>query len=316
MEDKKIKVSVAMATYNGEKFLREQLESLYAQTRVPDEIVVVDDCSTDRTLDILKEYHEKKGLIYYINESNQGVNCNFFKAISKCIGDYVAISDQDDIWFPNKIEESLNKITEIEKGRPAVVSSLSRDIDANGNIIGRDRSTSDTWKIGDTLFYGNSQGCSLMMNRKLINLLKPITKETPIYDWIISNVAAISGIKYNIGNVLMYYRHHSNNVMARINVYRSDRKSVCLFLRQHALYYKYDALIPSVRVDAFNYLIDTYSDIMSKEAYDLIIKTLDYQRANIWRKWIKIGSFPIPKKRINKIRKGIILYGLLPFKKK
>ena len=100
------RISIAMATFNGEKYLREQLDSIYSQTLLPYEIVAADDCSTDRTTEILEEYRIKKGLKYLVNEHNIGVVKNFEKAISLCQGDYVALSDQDDIWFPEKLEKS------------------------------------------------------------------------------------------------------------------------------------------------------------------------------------------------------------------
>ena len=75
-------ISLAMPTYNGERFLREQLDSIYNQTIVPDEVIVVDDCSTDGTISILEEYKKKYGLKYWVNEKNLGYNKNFEKAIS------------------------------------------------------------------------------------------------------------------------------------------------------------------------------------------------------------------------------------------
>ena len=99
------KISLAMTTYNGEKFLREQLESIYSQTRVPDEVIVCDDNSSDGTIQILEEYRQNKGLIYYVNKPALGVNSNFYKAISLCTGDYIALSDQDDIWKCDKIKK-------------------------------------------------------------------------------------------------------------------------------------------------------------------------------------------------------------------
>ena len=96
-------VSIAMATYNGEKYLKEQLDSIYAQTYKDIEVIVCDDCSSDKTVEILDEYKEKYGLKYYINEKNLGFKKNFEKAISLCSGDFIALADQDDIWIENKI---------------------------------------------------------------------------------------------------------------------------------------------------------------------------------------------------------------------
>jgi len=104
-------VSVVMATYNGEKYLSEQLDSILGQTYAPFEIIIQDDGSTDGTVDIAKEYVQKYGFIkLYVNEHNLGFNQNFKSVAMKATGDYVAISDQDDIWFPEKIEKQVQAI--------------------------------------------------------------------------------------------------------------------------------------------------------------------------------------------------------------
>ena len=124
-------ISIALPTYNGEKYIREQLDSIYNQTLVPDEVVVVDDCSTDNTVNILEEYSQRYGLKYFVNDSNIGYNKNFEKAIRLCAGDYIALSDQDDVWFPTKIQVSYDAISKFPKDRPALVSSFVEQVDAN-----------------------------------------------------------------------------------------------------------------------------------------------------------------------------------------
>ena len=90
-------ISIAMATYNGAKYLREQIDSILAQTIQDFELVVCDDCSSDDTWDILKQYSDAdKRIKVFRNESNMGFKRNFEKAMSLCGGDYIALSDQDD----------------------------------------------------------------------------------------------------------------------------------------------------------------------------------------------------------------------------
>jgi glycosyltransferase involved in cell wall biosynthesis len=104
-------VSVVMTTYNGELFLREQLDSILCQTYPIHELIVQDDCSTDNTVEIIKEYATRHPFIkLYVNEHNLGFNKNFKTAVMKATGDYVAIADQDDIWFPEKIEKQVQAI--------------------------------------------------------------------------------------------------------------------------------------------------------------------------------------------------------------
>lgn len=101
-----------MATYNGEKFLCEQLDSIINQTYPLHEIIVQDDGSTDKTIDILRGYADKdKRVRLFINEGQHGINSNFYSAIRKASGDLIAISDQDDIWLLDKIEREVAVIT-------------------------------------------------------------------------------------------------------------------------------------------------------------------------------------------------------------
>lgn len=104
-------VSVVMCTYNGEKYLREQLDSIIAQTYPISEIIIQDDGSTDLTVDIATDYAERTHIVRVVrNEHNLGFNDNFKSAAMKATGDYVAISDQDDVWYPDKIERLVNAI--------------------------------------------------------------------------------------------------------------------------------------------------------------------------------------------------------------
>ena len=108
------KVSVAMCTYNGERYLLAQLNSIFDQSRIPDELVICDDCSVDSTREILEKYRCKHPRIIrlYFNENNLGFVKNFEQAVSKCSGDIILLCDQDDIWFPHRIERSITIFTE------------------------------------------------------------------------------------------------------------------------------------------------------------------------------------------------------------
>ena len=104
---KEFKISVAMATYNGEKYVIKQLESIYNQSILPDEIIIVDDCSTDNTIALIKEYimtHQEINCKLYINSVNVGYKKNFYRALQSTSGDIIFLANKDDEWKENKIK--------------------------------------------------------------------------------------------------------------------------------------------------------------------------------------------------------------------
>ena len=133
-EDKqKPLISIALATYNGEKYLREFLDSIAYQTYKNIEIIACDDQSTDNTVKILEEYSKILNLRYYLNENRLGPVKNFEKALKLCSGRFIALADQDDIWLPEKIETLYNEI--IKDNNILCVKSDAYLIDANCNFI-------------------------------------------------------------------------------------------------------------------------------------------------------------------------------------
>lgn len=307
----RVRISVAMATYNGEMFLRKQLDSLYAQTLLPFEVVVVDDKSTDGTAAILQDYSLRYGLKYYVNEEILGVNRNFEKAISKCSGDYIIICDQDDIWFSNKIEVSLKKLMEIGEDKPALVSSQCLHIDANDNIISKSRTIVEGAAYTDTvLLQGRSQGCTLMFNKKLKDILLDFPPQKPLYDVYISLVAACVGIKYNLSEPLMYYRHHNNNVVAKIVPHRNIKTRINSF--KDSLM-KVD-VIPDERFTSIQLVLSQYSTLIIPTVRQLLEQLIKYkmERGLIKRLLILCS---IHNLKISSFFKGFIHSLILQFKK-
>lgn len=221
-----MRISVAIATYNGDRFLREQLDSLYRQTRLPDEVVVSDDGSTDTTMVILEEYHQRYGLIYLHNTCAKGVNGNFESALRMTTGNLVCLCDQDDVWLNNKIETLYAAISNQPTDIPVAVSSSRIDVDQDGHEIGRPRieTTGNQWY--DTLLHtGCSQGCTMMLNRCLVDRMLQLYATNPnatcyLYDVLASVTAAIFGRKINLPDRLMHYRHHDRNVVDPMRVGR------------------------------------------------------------------------------------------------
>ena len=139
-----MKISVALCTYNGYVFLEQQINSILNQTIPVNEIVVCDDVSSDNTVSILEKYNIEHPNLFsiHINETNLRSNKNFEKAIALCTGDYIFLSDQDDLWKTNKVEETLRIFN--ENSTAEGVFSNGELIDENNNIIFEDTSLWDS----------------------------------------------------------------------------------------------------------------------------------------------------------------------------
>lgn len=132
------KISVAMATYNGEKYIFEQLESLATQTMAPYELVVCDDRSTDATVSIVEDFAKRASfpVRVYVNNENLGYADNFLGAASRCVGDWIAFCDQDDVWLPRKIEVVSKVLREASDTELIWIAHTSLVSDEKLNLTG------------------------------------------------------------------------------------------------------------------------------------------------------------------------------------
>lgn len=210
-------VSIALCTYNGEAYLREQLDSIVNQSYSPIELIAVDDCSTDNTLDILKEYAAKYPFIkIFVNPENLGYIRNFEKALQLCSGDFIALSDQDDIWDLKKIEKQVNTI-----GNSLLVYHDSEFVDQNGNSLNRKMSDIMNLYRGDQpevfLFFNCISGHAVLMKKELRDELLPFTNAY-FHDWWMGYVATNLGSIDFINETLVKYRQHQKadtNILKR-----------------------------------------------------------------------------------------------------
>ncbi len=203
-------ISIAMATYNGEKYLKEQLDSIYAQTYKNIEVIVTDDCSPDKTVDILEQYSKSHGLRYFVNEQNLGFVKNFEKVLSLCNGDYIALADQDDIWCKDKIEILLKNIS-----GHLMVHSDAILIDDKGKMIEESFTKQSKKKIYQTtqeyLFINNLTGCTSMIDKTLLRKALPIPSQFGVHDYWLAVIASTQGSIAYVDKPLVKYRQHSNN---------------------------------------------------------------------------------------------------------
>ena len=204
-----MKISIAMATYNGEKYIKEQLESFSSQTLLPDELIITDDCSTDRTEMIVKEFADTApfNVIFHRNEINLGYCGNFNAALMKTTGDIVFLSDQDDVWFPEKMEFMV-RLAE-ENPEMLVLMNDTELTDGELNPVG-------LTKLGQIKSAGLSlnsyvMGCCCAVRRELLDLCMPIPEGFRAHDnWLVEFAAGLNA-KWVDKTVLQYYRRHESN---------------------------------------------------------------------------------------------------------
>jgi len=213
-------ISVVMTTYNGERFLPQQIESLLSQTLQPAEIIVCDDASSDQTHGILKKYGKTHNIIYHVNAKKLGVVENFKKAVSLASpANYIALCDQDDIWLPEKLERSYAALSAIDDGStPAMSYSDAIVIDENKNIL----NSSLNNELGfdkyehclSTLLFGNFVlGCTIMMNREMKKLFADIPDNKVFnHDSWITLIAFTFGKVVSLQHPQLLYRKHDKNV--------------------------------------------------------------------------------------------------------
>lgn len=203
-------VSIVLATYNGEKYLKQQLDSILQQDYPNIELVITDDCSSDRTLSILKEYASHHSHIHiYTNDSTLGLNKNFEKGMLLAQGEYIAISDQDDIWKSEKISVLMSELE-----HHMIVYHDSELIDATGSPLNRKLSEINRLSnFTSCLNYAIATrvpGHTMLFRRELIAQCVPFPQHT-LYDHWLAFVATFnSDIKF-IPETLVSYRQHENN---------------------------------------------------------------------------------------------------------
>lgn len=214
-------VSVALATYNGRRFLPEQLASLVAQHRRPDELVVCDDRSSDGTVELLEDFARTAPFRVRIhrNETNLGVLRNFEKALSLCEGDIVFLSDQDDVWLPEKIGE----VVALFDGNPAVLAVINDKLIADENLV-----PTGATMLGNIRGFGSPDsnfvaGCCSAFRREWLGIALPIPDGAIAHDTWLVGLAHRLGVASIHDKPLQYYRRHGTNVSQ--NAY-SDRRRV------------------------------------------------------------------------------------------
>lgn len=224
-----MRISIAMTTYNGAKYLQEQLDSFSYQSRQPDELVACDDGSTDATLEILEDFRQQApfDVRIYCNAVNLGYTKNFEKALSLCTGDVIFLSDQDDVWFCEKIET----MTEMLAMRPDIFV-----LQADMLLADEEMKVTPYTQLGNIITLGQSAdafvaGCGTAIRKAWLDVALPFPVQLLTHDNWIHRLALPLGVRAIHDKPMQYYRRHRANSsngfaskpvrMTKLNVFRS-----------------------------------------------------------------------------------------------
>jgi len=227
-----MKLSVALCTFNGEKFIKEQLDSILKQTVSIDEVIICDDGSTDKTVEIIEEiqlnFPDKISL--HKNQVNLGTNKNFEKAISICSGDYIFLSDQDDIWKINKVKKIIQCFNEDE---------TIEAIFTNGDLINSKNVIINTHTLWDSIFFIENQlekpinlfrliaskrnivtGATLCIKKETKDFIFPFPDVKKFYhdEWIAIIIASRNKLSYTTEKLISYRIHSNQQIGGKINI--------------------------------------------------------------------------------------------------
>ena len=266
----KLFLSIALATYNGEHYIREQLDSIVRQTRLPDELVISDDASADSTLDIIKDFERSAPfpVKLQVNQKRLGSTLNFESAIRTCSGDIIFLCDQDDIWYPDKIariEESF--VNNPEAGAVFTDADIvNQDLQSYGpKLWKKGRFSSREQELvneGDAftvlLKHFVVTGATMAFRSSFKKIIFPIPEEWVHDAWIAFLISASSSL-VAIQTPLIAYRQHDSNQIGVPRPGKNLGKSFSLIYSQRVLLYKlaHDRLLELV-----NYIPNVNSKIV------------------------------------------------------
>lgn len=299
------KVLILMSTYNGEKYIKEQIDSIENQDYLSLSLLVRDDGSTDATLSILKEYEKKFENITVIQGENIGVWKSFFELCKMADGqaDYYALADQDDYWFPDKISAAIEYMKRGEKEKGLLYAGNKTLVDKELQLINSeiDYSYECIPSFGNALVENICTGCTCVLNQELLKIIcRHIPSYVIMHDWWIYLIASALGkVIYDKKSYILYRQHEKNTHGIMV-----DRKS--LFLHRIKQLKKRRGEVYE-QIAVFQKTIP-----LSAEQREMTEKVLNYQKS-LFGKWqlLKDRRIGRQSKKQKIVYIGLILLGKL-----
>lgn len=221
-------ISVCLASYNGERYIKEQIDSILSQLESNDELIISDDGSTDNTIGIINGYHDSR--IKLLHNENHGVNHNFENAIKQAKGDYIFWSDQDDVWLPNKVKTCVERLQDydlvvhdclvVDKKLKTIYPSYFKQFKSGPGYI-------------KNIIKCSYIGACIAFKKDILSYVFPIPSKWPVYiDGWLASLTELNGkiCFYNVP--LIYFRRHDNNTSAS-----AGKSGFSLYKRLYQRYY-------------------------------------------------------------------------------
>lgn len=226
-------VTVLMATFNGQEFLRQQIDSILNQTYPHFKLVIADDGSSDKTFHIIQEYAAQyPNVKFYINASRLGFVKNFEQLIESEEGQYFALADQDDLWDKDKLMVSMNAMLDAESkfhGSPVMVHSDLRMMDESGRLISPSYSKFRGYRfnqykdVASIISRCGVMGNTLLFNANLKQLILPFGEHVVHHDYWIAVINELFGIRVSLKEPLASYRIHHNNASQKRRLLKKSK---------------------------------------------------------------------------------------------
>lgn len=278
-------VDILLGSYNGEKYIAEQIESIINQEYIEWNLFIRDDGSNDRTVAIIESYIVRfPEKIYLIkdNKKNLGTKLNFNELIKYSKNKYCMFCDQDDVWLPNKIKITLEKMKEIEsksnKNTPILIHTDLKVVDEKLNII-----NSSIWNymkldptrntLNKILVKTTVTGCTIMINSKLRDLIGEIPKDCVMHDYWITLIAASCGKIDFLNESTILYRQHGNNQVG------SGKSSIFKRLTKDLLNMRYVFNILDAKI-----LYRNYSTYMNNSNRQILLEFINLEKSSFLKK--------------------------------
>lgn len=209
-------VSIVLPSYNGERFLEKQLDSIFAQSCQDFELIVTDDVSTDNTVAILQRYVQRENFHYSVNRQNLGFIQNFCQALKRARGQYIAPCDQDDIWLPHKLETLL-----ANAGENLLIYSNSKLVDEQERPLGK--SLRESLKVNfisgnnhRAFYYANCVAAHTMLfRRELLEYIDSLPESVYHDHWLAFMASRLGSIRA-VDEELVLYRRHASSVTTTV----------------------------------------------------------------------------------------------------